>query len=518
MIIIGIYIFITVLIAFLQRFRFGQGIFKTVKKTSWIVSGLSLLMYYISVEQGQVLSGIIEEKGLWGLWIFWPSILGAAVIPVVFAPLWQKLDFITDNQFILFRFSGKSARFLHQFRSLYVGGIVVSFLLSFHVLAFGRVVETWYSIPQQQAVTVVGIVLTIFALKNSFNVKIKVDGFHALLYLIGIGIAFYFVFHASDGWSAAVSHLESTGKGKLDLFPPTALKDEWGLFFVFLGVQWWSSQLFDGGGPEMARFTATKGPLSAMKAALFPIIIYSLLSLAMLVMVVLCLSLQSTVGHEAGFIEVIHAVVPDWIKPLCLIGFFAMFISTAESLMNWGASFLTIDFYKTYLSPTKSERHYSFVSFGSMALLSLFAVVIALNSASLKQMILIVFSISAGVAPVYVLRWFWLRINAWSQITAMIASSLCTLTFHVLHELFPGQLKFNFLNEFSVQVLTSTLFTTIAWLTVTFLTPKDEESVLYNFSRILPPKSEVIKRFGLAFTVGIVLLLLNLVALSLLIS
>jgi SSS family solute:Na+ symporter len=146
MIILGVYIFIILLIAFLQRFQLNQGIFKTVKKTSWFISGLSLLMYYVSVEQGQMLSGIIEEKGIWGLWIFWPSILGAAVIPIVFAPLWQKLDFITDNHFIVFRFSGRSARFLHQFRSVYVGGIVVAFLLSFHVLAFSRVVETWYNL------------------------------------------------------------------------------------------------------------------------------------------------------------------------------------------------------------------------------------------------------------------------------------------------------------------------------------------------------------------------------------
>ncbi|MEN9399383.1 MAG: hypothetical protein RL632_484 [Bacteroidota bacterium] len=516
MLIIVSYVLITLIIIFFQRFQLNQGIFKTVKKTSWFVSGLSLLMYYVSVEQGQMLSGIIEEKGIWGLWIFWPSTLGAAVIPIVFAPLWQKLDFITDNQFILFRFSGKSARFLHQFRSVYVGGIVVSFLLSFHVLAFSRVVETWYNVPQQHAVIFVGLVLIIFALKNSFNVKIKVDGFHALLYLLGIGIAFYFIYRASDGWPAAISHLESMGNGKTGLFPPAERHEEWGLFFVFLGVQWWSSQLFDGGGPEMARFTATKGPLSAMKAALFPIVVYSVLSLLMLVMVVLSLSLQKSVGHETGFIEVIHTVVPEWIKPLCLLGFFAMFISTSESLMNWGASFLTIDFYKTYLSPSKSERHYSFVSFGTMALLSVFAVIIAANSASLKQMILIVFSISAGVAPVYLLRWFWLRINAWSQISAMIASCLCTLIFHVLHQHFPGQLRFSSMNEFSVQVLMSTGITTIVWLIVTFSTPKDDERVLLNFSKILPTKSEVIKRFGLAFTLGVVLLVLNLVVIFLL--
>ena len=84
-------------------------------------------MYYVSVDQGQMITGVIHEKGLSGLWIFWPSILGATFVPIVLAPLWSKLDFITDNQFILFRFSGKSAKILHQFRSVYVGGMVVAF-------------------------------------------------------------------------------------------------------------------------------------------------------------------------------------------------------------------------------------------------------------------------------------------------------------------------------------------------------------------------------------------------------
>ncbi len=512
------YLLLLIVISYFQRKNLFSGIFKSSSKVSWFVSGLSLLMYYVSVEQGQVLTGIIEEKGIWGLWIFWPSILGSAVIPIVFAPLWQKLDFITDNQFILFRFSGKSARFLHQFRSIYVGGVVVAFLLSFHVLAFSRVLEIWYAIPRENSVTIVGIVLILFALKNSFNIKIKVDGFHAFLYFVGIVIAFYFIYQDSDGWTSAVRHLESMGNEKSDLFPPADMKQEWGLFFVFLGVQWWSTQLFDGGGPEMARFTATKGPMSAMKAALFPILIYSLLSMLMLVMVVLCLSLQKSVGSEAGFIDVIHTVVPDWIKPLCLLGFFAMFISTSESLMNWGASFLTIDFYKTYFAPTKSEKHYIFVSFGLMVLLSVLAVIIALNSSSLKQMILIVFSISAGVAPVYILRWFWLRINAWSQISAMISSCLCSLVFHVIHQKFPGIVRTSYFDEFSVQMLTSTVFTTFVWLIVTFLTPRDEEKTLLRFASFLPEKSVLRKSFSLAFLLGIALLILNLIAVSLLIS
>ena len=143
---------------------------------------------------------------------------------------------------------------------------------------------------------------------------------------------------------------------------------------------------------------------------------------------------------------------------------------------------------------------------------------IALNSSSLKQMILIVFSISAGVAPVYILRWFWHRINAWSQISVMLCSCLCTLGFHYLHLSFPSAIQTSYFNEFSFQIILGTFITTIVWVAVTFLTPRDEISKLTAFAAILPDKSVVLKRFSLAFIIGVVLLGLNLLAVYLLMS
>ena len=506
-----LYAFIIIAITYFQRKNIGKGIFKTTKKVSWFVSGISLLMYYVSVEQGQVLTGIIEEKGIWGLWIFWPSFLGALVVPIVLAPLWSKLDFITDNQFILFRFSGKSARILHQFRSVYVGGIVVAFLLSFHILAFSRVIETNYNLSQTNSVWIIGAILVLFAMKNSFQLKIKLDGFHALLYLISLSISFYYLYHTSGGWTNSVVHFQDGELAKTALFPPKNEHQEWGLFFVFLGIQWWSAQLFDGGGPEMARYTATKGTWNVVKAAILPIILYSILSLIILSMAVMAISLQKTAESEAGFIEMIFNVVPDWLSSLCLLGFFAMFISTSESLMNWGGSFLTIDFYKTYLFKNRTEKHYTYISFISMIFLTITAVIIAQNSSSLQFLILVVFSISAGVAPVYILRWFWMRINAWSQLSAMLSSCIVTLICEYYKHQFPQSFNFTYLNPFAVQMIIVTSITTAIWLTVTFLTRKDAEPTLNSFLAILPSQRSLSKQLIIAFGLGILLLLLNLV-------
>lgn len=468
-------------------------------------------MYYVSVEQGQMLTGILEEKGVWGLWMFWPSLLGSAVVPLVIAPLWSKLDFITDNQFILFRFAGKSARFLHQFRSIYVGGIVVPFLISFHILAFSNVLQSYFSISHTMAVWLTGIILLLFALKNAYDVKMRTDAFHALLYFFSLVIAFYFLYQVSGGWDTSVQRFQMDDVTRTHLLPPKNQPQEWSLFFVFLGMQWWSAQLFDGGGPEMSRFTAIKGRFNVIKTAIFPVVLYLLLSVVVLMMVVMALSLKSSQAHEKGFIDSILIVVPsDW-KPLILVGFFAMFITTTESLMNWGGSFLSIDLYKTYLAPGKSKWNMTFISFSSMILLSFIALLIALNNSSLKYLILIVFSISAGVAPVYILRWFWVRINAWTQLSAMIASCFFTLVGEFLKIKFPHLIESKFLDAYSIQFILVTLLTSIVWIVVTFLTDSEMTTDFKKFHSTNITTKKIIKEFSLALLIGIVLLLLNLV-------
>ena len=130
-------------------------------------------MHYLSVDQGQLLTGIIAEHGMSGMWMIWASWLGIFVIPLVFAPLWRKMDFMTDNQFLLFRFPGKSGKFLHQFRAIYVGGLVVALALCFHVIGFARITAIYFDISQQNALFLTGVILCLFALKNVFDLKLK---------------------------------------------------------------------------------------------------------------------------------------------------------------------------------------------------------------------------------------------------------------------------------------------------------------------------------------------------------
>jgi Na+/proline symporter len=458
-------------------------------------------MLYLSVDQGQLLTGIIAEHGMKGMWIIWAGWLGTFVVPLVFAPLWQKMNFITDNQFLTFRFPGKSGNILHLFRAVYVGGLVVALSLCFHVLGFARVLQTYFELDATSSILLTGTVLCLFAMKNVFDLKLKMDVFHSIIYFISFLVIFFSVWKVANGWDGILNFFEKHPE-KQQLFPAKSDSNGWFSILIFLGVQWWSCYLFDGGGPEMARFTAVKGKKNAILTGVLPIVISLILSFFVVGHILLILGLTKTNSNdEIQYVESVLQVVPKSLKGLILLGFFGMFITTAESLLNWGASFLTMDAYKEYLKPKASERNLRYVSFGTMIFLSILAMFFALQIDSLQNLIKITFSIAAGVAPVYILRWIWFRINAWSQLSAMLSSALFTLLYPSLHKILPLR---NLPMEES-RVLFVTILTTAIWLLVTFLTPNQSQDVRLKMMPVIESRKKFIKRFILALGLGVLL-------------
>ncbi|NPA45467.1 MAG: hypothetical protein GXO49_08030 [Chlorobi bacterium] len=465
-------------------------------------------MLYASVDKSQLYSGIIAEKGIWGLWILWVSMISVAVVPLVFAPLWAKLNFITDNQFILFRFSGQGARILHQFRAVYVGGLVVSFILSFQTIAFSRILQVYYNISLEKSILITGGLLSLFSLKNSFANKFKNDIFHSILYFLSLGISFYFLYKNSGGLTHAINQIKINSPNTLFVLPPKDNTSLWYSLFVYLGIQWWSSSTFDGGGPEMSRYTATGTRLGAIKTGLAHLILELPVIGILIIMSLLSFAKSNFANNgELEFVKSVFETTPKSFSTIILLGFFALFITSSESILNWGASFLTVDFYKKHLVKNKTEKHYIFISFLSMLVLSFLSMIIALYINSLDLLIKIIFSISAGVAPVFILRWFWMRINAWSQISAMISSGIYTLLFFVFEYYNPS-----FFNDLTLQghewrIIIVTILTSITWIIITFFTKKDDKETINKFFKILPPKHEIIKSFILALLIGISIIL-----------
>lgn len=505
MIFIVVYCLLMLIVFVYNKNGNNYAFFKSKGKVSWMISGLSLYMFYLSADQGQFIMGLIAEHGMSGLWMVWVGIIGSFVVPIVFAPLWQKLDFITDNQFLLFRFPGTSGRILHVFRAVYVGGLVVALSLCFHLIGFSRILEVFFKIDSSMAIYISAAVLGLFALKNVFEFKLKMDAFHAILFFLSLLIMLYFLGSQMSSFQDLVSFFENNPDKRL-IFPKYENQEAWFTLVVFLGIQWWSCYLFDGGGPEMSRFTSVEGKKNAIWTGLLPIGISFIIGFLVIGHILVLLGFTNQFSNpELQYVESVFNIVPDAFHGLIFLGFFGMFITTADSLLNWGASFLTVDVYKGYLKTNSDGNNLKFVSYGSMVLLSLISLIFALNIDSLQSLVKITFSIAAGVAPVYILRWIWFRINAWSQLSAMFSSAIFTLIYPYWHKYLP----FTEFPESESRVIVVTLLTSFIWILVTFLTPNQSEEVKMKMLPIIESRLMFFKRFVLAIALGVGVLIVT---------
>jgi solute:Na+ symporter, SSS family len=523
-------------ISVLYRTSSFRQIFAERIKIPWWLAGISLMMIPITANTPLMESGIIYREGLSGMWLIWCGLIAAGVLPVMFAPLWPKMNFITDNQFLLMRFSGKGAIVLHKFRAIYIGLLVTPFLLSFLTLSFSKIAEYYFVISKTNAIYLTGFLLILASLRNSFRQKLRTDIFNALLLFAVLFCSIYFITGAAGNLLTVSENLKTAYPDKIDLFADFSLNSSafYSMMVLFL-VQWWSVSIMDGAGPEAQRFINTRGGFNAFKAGIFPVIVYIFFTFLITYINLAGLSLFGdsiatdpalNKDPESIFVHTFSHYLPAGLRGLSLVALFAAFITTAEGFLNWGTSFLVVDYYKTYQNPDKKDAHYIRLSMMLMVVISLFALVISLFSDRLDVLMKILFSISAGVGPVFVLRWFWWRINAWSQFTAMLASFVYTVLFEFGYDYMPGIAQvidagadICRLDLYPFKILILTILVTATWLMVTFMTKADDYHHIKKYAEqvkpggIWPPGIDAGKgNFGrkilLALIVGVVNVLL----------
>lgn len=450
-------------------------------ETSWWKNGFSLFANQLSISAVLLYSGVLHIEGISGMWLYWCAILIGGFVPFVFAPLWAKLNFITDNQFILFRFSGKGAKALHVFRAIYVGWFIVAFLVGLHLLTFLKVLVFFTGFDRTYALLGLSAILLILSFKNTFKTNIKLDVFQFILFsTIFIILLLLFIYMPYQTTEVEIHQPSSP------LFP----ENKWILAIFFL-VQTWSVHLFDGGGIESQRFFSTRDRSKVWKVAVLAIILgmaYKVLLVALNYLGMMKLGTPVHSDAETHILSYIRESVPQWFMPAVLIAFFSLFLTSFIGMLNWGASFLAIDVYKTYINKTPSEKQLGKASRGAILLILITGLITTYFSENLSTLMKFMFSISAGVAPVFVLRWFWFRINAWSQISAMLASGVFTLVYLYFlagSELESGWIAASNLNSYALKLLFVTILTSATWIAVTFLTPRDDAETISIFAKTL---------------------------------
>lgn len=484
-VIIGLYLLVIIGISIVFRATNFKEMFGEDKKPSWLLLSASLLMITWSPMTDMMSMGIILESGYSSLWVLKDRFWLAGVPAVLFASMWAGLKFKTDNELLRLRYSGKSAVVMHVFRAVFLSFFVIPFFGAFIILALKKFLDVLFAgqgLPIHIMITI-GVIVIVF--KNSFHQKMRTDFLNAILCVAAPLLICFFIFQKYGGAAELYGILQSQFPEKINLFPsfvPVDGKSNLANFIVFICVQWWSVYIIDNSDPNAQRHLQAQSRFLAFKALFLPILIASVMFL--LISVIWDCGIveyrhfnPKLVDPEAFYIEVAFKYLPDGFKAVVALAFLFSFLTTLENIINWGGGLLTVDIIKRYVYTDGSDRQYRHLSFAMMLLVSVISLTFAFNSERLFSLQKFIFSISAGVAPVFLLRWFWWRINAWTQISAMASSLMYTLIFDHLYAVHSGFKRMidalahaTLLDYYPLKLVVLTFAVVLTWLTTMYCT------------------------------------------------
>jgi len=504
------YLLITLVLGLYFRGRSGKSTedyFVSGRNVSWWLAGTSMVATTFAADTPLVVTGLVYRNGIAGNWFWWSFLPSGMMTVFLFARLWRRSGLLTDVQFAEMRYAGKPAAFLRGFRALYLGLLMNCLILGWVTKAMTAIVAISLGVNESTSKWICVLVLIPFTglyvtLGGLWGV-LWTDLFQFVLKMaIVIGIAWYAV-DALGGMHSMLAKLDAmrvaagpTASDPTAFFPdfsrPLTFQAMWALpvitFVVFLGVQWWAfwyPGAEPGGGGYIAQriFSARDERNGLLSVLWYNVAHYALRPwpwiLAALAVVVLYPGLAQP---EPAYMRIVAEHVPHALRGLVFAGFLAAFMSTVATQLNWGASYLVSDFYRRFVKRDGTEQHYVFASRLATVLLVIISAYVSAQLGSIVSGWEWVLIIGAGTGGVYLLRWYWWRINAWSEIAAMATAIIVTVALKWLKP-FSG----DGVVLFAKTSLATTGLTTVAWIAVTFLTKPEKEDVLVKFYRKVRP-------------------------------
>jgi Na+/proline symporter len=505
-----IYVFLFTLFLFIFPNK-SESPLRFQHKIPWLLPAFILFTQSFSPENLLFIAGLYAAEGPFALWLPISTFLGIGFVPLLFAPLWWSLKLKTDNQFILVRYSGKASRILFKFRAVYVGVFVAGLLLAFQIQAFSKTLTCFVGLEDKIAVLCSGGICLLLFYKNDFKVKAYTDWIHSLVIFVVFILLIYFALKSSG--SGIQPELD---EDKFDsaFYPNNSL--DWIKWSIYCFVLWWSCTLFDGGGSQMQAFLTSKSLNGARNSLLMSSLLGTFFFSVVLGLIILLVKPGVAVNASEGeiyFLSALRNISPEYFQGIVLLAFFLMFIGVSESIISWGAAMLREDI--RFLNGKKSNKSGDYFA---LLIITIVGILFALNADSIQTLVKFFLSIGAGVAPVFFLRWFWMRINAWAQLSAMISSCLYAILFDSVYDSYPNILIFSFSGCYEVKIVWVTILTTLTWLIVMFVSGKDDEKTLGIFRAITPKKKELVKIILASVLIGVCAVVLIVLSLHLLFS
>ena len=499
--IIFIFLLITASISLVFTKRASKNLenfFLSNRQLPWWIAGTSMVATTFAADTPLLITELVAKNGISGNWLWWNGLIGGMLATFFFAKLWRRANVLTDVEFTEIRYSGREAAFLRGFKAVYLGILMNAVIIAWVNIALGSLLHIFFNIPEQQLIFylagAMGLVAIYTSLSGLWGVAIT-DFLQFILAMLGCIVLAVVVVNSEQiggiaGLQAKLPPETFHFFPKLE-FSSTSIVEttqmlsiSFATFLAFVAVQWWASWYPGaepgGGGYVAQRMMSAKSETDALKATLFFQIAHYALRPWPWIIVGLCTIVLypelSADDKKLGYVMAMQEFLPPGLKGLLLVTFLAAYMSTISTQLNWGTSYIVSDLYQRFLRPQAETKHLIVVARISTLLLMLVALVVTSQLKTLESAFKFMIECGAGLGAVLILRWYWWRINAWSEIVATIAPFIA---FAVVK--FYGHL------EFPESLFVTVSFTTVAWLTVTFLTQPTDLTVLRNFyARVHP--------------------------------
>jgi SSS family solute:Na+ symporter len=494
--IVALYFVISAGIALIFTRKASQSLeeyFVSGRQLPWWLAGTSMVATTFAADTPLVVAGLVAKYGVAGNWLWWNGALTGILTVFFFARLWRRAGVMTDLEFAELRYGGRPAAVLRGFRALYLAIPINLIIMGWVTLAMVTVLRIALNIDPWTAAILLFAVTAAYTIFSGLWGVVVTDTFQFVVKMVGVIVLAIFAVNSVGGLDSMVRQASAhfgSYEAAFSVLPPT--DKAWlpvSTLIVFLSVQWWAAWYPGaepgGGGYVAQRILAAKDERHGLLATLwFQIANYALRPWPwILVGFVAVLRYPNLVKPEEGYVRVMVDVLPSPIKGLLLATFAAAYMSTIGTHLNWGASYLVNDVYLRFIKPNASRRSQVIASRFATVTLMLLSLVVMAYLESVEQGWKLLIGLGAGTGAVFILRWYWWRINAWSEISAMAASFVTSVILH-----FTGvNATDTSSGDYALAMLITVGVTTTVWLAVTYLTAPESDAVLDRFYRQVRP-------------------------------
>jgi len=479
-IIIGAYVVFAVGVGIYFSKRAGKNItefFISGRNLPWWIAGTSIIATTFAADTPLAITGMVVRNGIAGNWLWWNFAICHMLAVFFFAKLWRRAEILTDVELIEIRYSGKPASLLRGFRALYEGIIMNGIVMGWVTLAMTKIMSVFFHFDKWLAIVICAVIAISYTILSGFWGVVITDFIQFFIAMFGCIVLAFISVDKLGGIETLRQNLDSEVFNFFpeiggSLMPVTT-------FVAYIAVNWWASKVADGGGYIAQRMFSAKNEKHSILSMLWynighyalrpwPWIIVALFSMV---------AYQNLSDPELGYPKMIADYMPTGLKGLMVASFLAAFMSTIDSQINWGSSLIVNDFYRKFVNKDASQQHYVRISRIATVLLLLTSAVITYSMTSIESAWKLFYQLTAGIGGVYIMRWFWWRINAWSEITAWVSSSVAALSINFIFSEW----------EYGIRLISTAFFSTSCWLIATLVTkPVDEKKLLDFYNKVKP--------------------------------